>query len=71
MNAFNSMELNSNTNDRFDPPRLQRTERVNIRVSEYEKDLLKSQSERYGLSVSSYIRLLVDLDIQHYNQLRS
>jgi antitoxin component of RelBE/YafQ-DinJ toxin-antitoxin module len=39
------------------------TSRIDIRLSEEEKQQAQVQASKFGLSVSDYIRMLINLDI--------
>ena len=41
------------------PKEVKRTYYLMVRVSEYEKDLIRARADEKGLSVSSYIRMMV------------
>lgn len=41
------------------PKEVKRTYYLMVRVSEYEKDLIRAKAEEKGLSISSYIRMMV------------
>lgn len=41
------------------PKEVKRTYYLMVRVSEYEKDLIRARADEKGLSISSYIRMMV------------